>query len=135
MSFSTDKYTESPYLRGEDLEEGERLVVTIKEAYETTFPQSGDTVPILKFMEVEKSLTLNRTRVKKLCELLGPDPEDWIGKKVSLYPVDVNYQGKVSLGVAVAAAPKGKQGKTQPEVSFERTATKKKSDEDDDPFA
>lgn len=132
MGFNTSQYTESPYLRGEDLEEGERLVVTIKEAFETTFPQSGDTVPILKLLELEKSLTLNRTRVKKLVELLGPDTEDWIGKKISLYPVDVNFQGKVTQGVAVGAAPKGKQGKLQPEVEFERTKPKSRTDADDD---
>jgi len=117
MSFDTNKYTESPFLKGDDLEEGERLIVTIKSAEEVNFP-SGDTVPVLEFMELNKKLTLNKTRVKKLCEILGEDTDAWIDRKIALYPVDVMYQGKTTLGVAVAAAPKKKSAPTQPEVKF-----------------
>lgn len=133
MSFDTDKYTKSPFIKGDDLEEGERTVVTIKSAEEVSFP-SGDTVPVLEFLEIDQKLTLNKTRVKKLVEMLGEDTETWTGRKISMYRVDVQYQGKTMPGVAVAAAPKGKQGKVQPEVEFERPA-KKRADEDDDPFA
>jgi len=135
LPFNTEKYTESPYLKGSDLEEGERLTVTIKSAEEATFPQSGDTVPILGFLELEKQLTLNRTRITKLVELFGPDTEDWLGKKISLYPVDVNYQGKITQGVAIAAPPKKSKGGQQPEVEFERPAKKKQEDDDEEnPF-
>ena len=117
MSFNTEKYVKSPFLKGEDLEEGERLVVTIKSAEEVNFP-SGDTVPVLEFMELDQKLTLNKTRVKKLVELLGDDTDAWIDRKIALYPIDVSYNGKTTLGVAVAAAPKKKAAPTQPEVKF-----------------
>lgn len=118
MAFDTTRYTESPFLKGDDLEEGERITVTIKTAQEVTFP-SGDTVPVLEFLELEKKLSLNKTRVKKLVELLGEDTDEWVGRKIALYPIDVNYQGKITQGVAVAAPPKGKQGKVKPEVKFD----------------
>lgn len=126
MGFNIDKYTSSPFLKGDDLEEGERTVVTIKSAEEVNFP-SGDTVPVLEFIELEKKLTLNKTRIKKLVELLGEDTDDWIGKKISIYSVDVQYQGKTMPGVAVAAPPrkaKAAPEKVKPEVAFD--------DDDDD---
>lgn len=126
MAFDTDKYTKSPFMKGEDIDEGERIVVTIKTAEEVTFPQSGDTTPVLSFLETEQKLTLNKTRVKKCVELLGEDTDEWVGRKISLYQIDVNYNGKTMPGIAVAAAPKGKQGKTKPEVKFD-------DDEEDEP--
>lgn len=125
MAFDTEKYTKNPFLKGEDLEEGERTVVTIKSAEEVKFP-SGDEVPVLEFLELDQKLTLNKTRVKKCVELMGEDTDEWIGRKISLYRIDVNFQGKTQPGVAVAAAPKGKQAKVKPEVVFDS------DDEDDD---
>jgi hypothetical protein len=118
MPFDTEKYTRNPFLKGDDLEEGERTVVTIKSAEEVSFP-SGDTVPVLEFLELEQKLTLNKTRVKKCVELLGEDTDEWIGRKIALYPIDVQYNGKTMPGVAIAAPPKAKAGKAKPEVKFE----------------
>jgi hypothetical protein len=107
MPFNTDKYTDSPFFKGDDFEEGERTTFTLKSAEEVNFP-SGDTVPVLEFLESDKKLTLNKTRVKKLVEILGSDTDEWIGKKISLYRIDVQFQGKTMPGVAVTAAPKKK---------------------------
>lgn len=127
MAFDTEKYTKNPFLKGEDLEEGERLIVTIKSAEEVTFP-SGDTVPVLEFLELDQKLTLNKTRVKKCVELMGDDADEWINQKIALFPVDVNFNGKTMPGVAIGKAPKGKQGKPKPEVDFED------DDSDENPF-
>lgn len=105
MAFDTDKYTRNPFIKGEDLPEGDRVVVTIKTAEEVTFP-SGDTVPVLEFLELDQKLTLNKTRIKKCVELLGEDTDEWIGQKIALYQIDVTYQGKTMPGVAVGKAPK-----------------------------
>jgi hypothetical protein len=105
LSFDASKYMSNGWLKGEDLEEGERTVVTIKAAYEHTFEQSGETRPVLEFMEMEERLTLNKTRVKKLVELFGTDSETWIGQKISLYAIDVNFNGKTMPSVAIARAP------------------------------
>lgn len=131
MAFDTEKYTKSPFLKGEDLEEGERTIVTIKSAEEVAFP-SGDTTPVLEFLELEQKLTLNKTRVRKLVEILGEDTDEWIGKKISVYRIDVSYQGKQMPGIAVAAPPKKKSSnpeKQQAEVEF-----MKEGKDDDDLF-
>lgn len=123
MSFNVDKYTQGVWLKGDDLDEGERTVVTIKAAYEHTF-QDGKQQPVLEFMEVDQKLTLNKTRAKKCVELLGDEPDEWVGKRIALYPVPTQYNGQTHTGVAIAQAPKGKQGKPKPEVNF--------NDDDDD---
>lgn len=127
MAFDTEKYTKSPFLKGDDLEEGERTIVTIKTAEEVAFP-SGDTVPVLSFLELDQKLTLNKTRVKKLVEILGEDTDEWLGKRIAIYPVDVQFNGKTQAGIAVAAPPKKKaaEQKLQAEVSFDK--------DDDDAF-
>lgn len=120
MSFDTSKYTINPYMKGEDLEEGERTIVTIKTAEEVTFP-SGDTVPVLTFLETEQKLSLNKTRIRKCVELLGDDPDEWVGQKISLYPVPTTFNGKNMLSVAVASPPRKRSGvpNQKPEVSFD----------------
>lgn len=105
MSFDAGKYAKNPFLKGEDLDEDERLIVTIKRAEEVTFP-SGDVVPVLEFLETDQKLTLNKTRVKKMIDLFGTDSADWIDRKIALYPIDVSFQGKNTRGVAIAAPPK-----------------------------
>lgn len=105
MAINTEKYTRNPFIKGEDLEDEDRLVVTVKAAYETTFP-SGDTVPVLEFLETDQKLTLNKTRIRKLVEMFGPDSDDWIDRRVALYAVPVQFNGKSQMGVAIAAPPK-----------------------------
>jgi len=134
MPFDPTEYTKGVWLKGEDLDEGERTVVTIKSAEEQTF-QDGKKQPVLEFLELDQKLSLNKTRVKKLVELLGEDTEEWIGQKIALYPTPTQFNGKEFISVAVAKAPKGKQAKAEPEVTFERPAKKKQEeDDDDDPF-
>lgn len=116
MSINTEKYTQNPFLKGEDLEDGERMVLTIKAAYETTFP-SGDTVPVLEFLETSQKLTLNKTRVRKAVELFGPDSDAWVNRKVALYAVPVQFNGKSQMGIAIAGVKPAKQA--APVVSFD----------------
>ena len=125
MAFDTDKYTRNPFIKGEDLEEGEKVVVTIKSAEEVTFP-SGDTVPVLEFLELDQKLTLNKTRIKKCVELLGEDTDEWIGQKIALYQVDVNYQGKTMPGVAIGKAPKRAKASLENDEDFEKPVERKK---------
>jgi hypothetical protein len=130
MGFDVDKYTRNPFLKGDDLEEGERLPVTIKTAEEVTFP-SGDVVPVISFMEIDQKLTLNKTRVKKLAEMFGTDTDAWIGQKIALYPVDVTFQGKATLGVAITGVARKAGVKARPasdDVKFMDAA------EEDNPF-
>lgn len=129
MGFNVDKYTRNPFLKGEDLEEGERLVVTIKNAEEVTFP-SGDVVPVLEFLEIDQKLTLNKTRVKKLAEMFGTDTDAWLNQKVALYPIDVSYQGKTTLGIGITGVARKTGVKARPAA----TDVEFMDERADDPF-
>lgn len=118
MPFDPEDYTKGVWLKGDDLEEGERTIVTIKSAEEQTF-QDGKKQPVLEFMELEQKLSLNKTRVRKCVELLGNDTEEWIGKRIALYPTPTQFNGKDFMSVAIAAPPKKKTGGNKPEVKFE----------------
>jgi hypothetical protein len=59
-------------------------------------------------MELDKRLALNKTRVRKLREMLGDDTDEWLGKAISLYPIDVTMNGKQVGSVAVGPVPKKK---------------------------
>jgi len=131
MSINTEKYTQNPFLKGEDLEDGERMVLTIKAAYETTFP-SGDTVPVLEFLETSQKLTLNKTRVRKAVELFGPDSDAWINQRVALYPVPVQFNGKSQMGVAIAGV--AKKGKAAQVASPKNDVQFMDDDDDTNPF-
>lgn len=130
MGFNTGKYTENPYIKGDDLEEGERLVLTIQSAEEVTFP-SGDTVPVVKFLETHQKLTLNKTRIKRLVELLGDDTDEWSGQQIALYPVPVQYNGQSMMGVAVG--PPKKKAKAKP-VTQDVVFMSEDEDDEGSPF-
>jgi hypothetical protein len=108
MPIDFAKYDQNEWLKGGDLEEGERLVVTIKNVYEHTFEQSGDQTVFVEFVELEKKLSLNKTRRNKLIDLLGDDSDEWFGCQVALYPVPVNYNGKTVSSVAITNVPRKK---------------------------
>jgi len=136
--FDTKKYTQSRFVKGADLVEGERVVLTIKSAEEQTFEQSGDTVPCLSFLEIDQGLTLNRTRIAKLVEMFGEETEEWVGQRIAIYPVPVTFQGKSTMGVAVGKAPSRAKARVSVDndVEFEQPAKRKAAPvavvEDDD---
>lgn len=143
MSFDTSTYTKSPYIKGDDLPEGEKVVVTIKSAEEVTFPQSGDTVPVLEFLELDQKLTLNRTRVAKLVELFGEETDEWIGQRIALFSIPVSYKGQSSMSVAIGKAPARAtktRAQVEDDITFEQPAKRKAQpvaivvEDDDIPF-
>jgi hypothetical protein len=107
VSLNLKKHLKNDWLKGSDLEEGERLTVTIEKVYEHTFP-SGDESIVVEFLELDQKLSLNKTRLTKLVELLGDDAAEWKGRQVALYPVDVSFGGKNTLGVAIGAVARKK---------------------------
>ena len=141
MAFDTGKYARSPFLKGDDLEEGEKVVVTIKDAREIEFPD-GKTVPALDFLELDQALTLNKTRILKLIDLFGEDTEDWLNQRIALYAVPVQYNGKSVMSVAVGKAPaRAVKGKPtlDDDVVYEAPAKRKAApvavvEDDDTPF-
>lgn len=113
------KYTKSPNLKGTDLPQGQPTIVTIKRAYEHTFPSTQETRPCIDFYELDQRLVCNRTQITTLMGLFGPNGEAWEGKRVELMAVTSNYQGK--LTIAIKEAPPA-QAEQTPTVRYEGKA-------------
>lgn len=46
---------------------------------------------VLFFEEFDRGMVLNRTNLHRLIRQLGKDAKDWIGKQVTLYPSETDF--------------------------------------------
>jgi hypothetical protein len=82
----------SKFLKKEDIEDD--VVVTCKRVALEDMPgDAGERRWVLYFKELSKGLVLNTTSIRVAEKTFGPDSDDWIGQKVTLY-VDPNVQFK-----------------------------------------
>lgn len=102
----------SEYLKAADLTKA--TVFTIASVTIETLGE--DKKPVLHFKGTDKALALNKTNAAIICEVLGTEEtEDWVGKRISIYPTKTEYQGKrvpclrVSDQAPGKAAPKAEE--------------------------
>jgi hypothetical protein len=63
--------------------------------------------PVLYFKEVEQGLVLNLTNFNTIADLYGDETDTWVGKKITLYPTEVTFSGKTSMGIRIRARVPG----------------------------
>lgn len=51
--------------------------------------------PIMRFVETEKKLVLNKTNAETIAEMYGTKAEDWNGKRITVYPTKVRAFGEM----------------------------------------
>jgi len=54
----------------------------------------GEHKPAVYFQGTDKGLVLNKTNAATITALYGSDTDAWIGKTITLYPTETDYQGK-----------------------------------------
>lgn len=80
------------YLKAADLD-GKRVGVVIDKVEMEDI--GGETKPILHFKGKERGLVLNKTNANSITFIVGSDETDqWVGKRVVLYPSKTDFQGK-----------------------------------------
>jgi hypothetical protein len=91
----------SKFLRKEDLEDGDDLIVTVKKiALEDMPGDGGEQRWACYFRELPKALVLNTTSIRVMEKAYGGDTDSWIGKKVALYvDPNVSFKGQVVGGL------------------------------------
>lgn len=79
------------------------LILTIKDVTVENVGQGADAEdkPIIYFQEVKKGFLCNRTNSKTIANLYGAETDAWIGKKIALYPTEVEYRGDMVMGIRV----------------------------------
>jgi len=64
--------------------------------------------PVLYFAEDDsRPLVLNVTNAKEIAKVYGPDYKEWSGKRIVLFPTQVQFGAELVPGIRVRA-PKGK---------------------------
>lgn len=84
----------------------EDVHVTISEAWidepRDDAPEGTRKQVILRTKEYgDKKFGLNVTNRKTLVKLLGDDTDKWVGKRITLYTTEVEYQGDTMLGIRI----------------------------------
>lgn len=96
MDMSQYSTTEGKDLKAKDFI-GKNLKVKISKVeirdYPATDDQAASQKPALHFEGKEKTLVLNATNTKILCEGYGNDSDGWVGKHVGLSVVDYTSKG------------------------------------------
>lgn len=96
-SFDPREYLKGKWFKADEITQP--VVLTINRAYLEKF-QSGETKPVLDFLEVDQSLVLNKTRVGQCITLLGIDTNAWAGQRIMLAPGVVMGQRTIMIQAA-----------------------------------
>ena len=128
----------SRFLKAEDLD-GKDTSYTIQGLELEEVGQDQEEKPILYFTEIDKGLVVNKTNFKAIAGIHGADSDDWPGKKITLYPTEVEFSGKTALGIRVrlpkpaakptTTAPDSGQRPPMPEFSPEEIPAEPVEDE------
>lgn len=100
----------SKYLKAADiLVSGKNEVtVEIEKVYMDTLQTrdgKSEKKPVMSFQKTEKLLVLNKTNAMAIAELLGPETEEWTGKKINLCAARVSAFGKEVDAIRIRKAP------------------------------
>lgn len=98
----------SNFLKAEDLK-GAAVTVTINNVeFEKIGKGDEDKKLILSFQGKAKKLVCNKTNSKTIAKVLdSDDTDDWIGKKITLRPAEVEFQGEMIWSIRVSLQAPG----------------------------
>lgn len=111
----------SRFLSAEDLN-GQDVTVTISNVTQETLGQGKDAQQklVAEFAGKKKAMVLNKTNAKTIAKLYGDETDEWVGKKITIGPREVEFQGdlilalRVSLKAPAAGAAPAKAAKPAP---------------------
>lgn len=93
--------------------------------------------PMLKFVDKEKKLALNKTNGKAIATMYGKDTDNWIGKWITIFPTTTEFGGEVVDCIRVRPqVPEGKSttkngnGKKSGKADFDPDAADKATADD-----
>ena len=120
------------FLKCEDLG-GRRRTVTILGVKPEKFDEGNKLV--VSFLNQDKAMVCNKTNANKIAEVLGTDEtDDWVGKKIVLYPAQVDFAGKMSAAIRVDFPGQPAAAPARPAAPPPPPARAQDLDEEDSPF-
>jgi hypothetical protein len=82
----------APHLEAADLN-GKDVVLTIEKVGFNNVGQAQVKKGIVYFSDADRGLVLNRTNTKRIIGIYGNETDSWVGKKITLYPSEADFQG------------------------------------------
>lgn len=98
-------YLKSNYLNGSELTTPQ--IVTIRDAEVKELGDEKEEKIILEFYELPKSLPLNKTRLRAMCDAFGFETQAWLNQKVMVYGQRLNsgkFSGQWTISLVKAPA-------------------------------
>lgn len=67
----------------------------------------GKPKAILSFQETKKELVMNRTNAESIKLMFGRETDDWIGRRITIYPATIQdpFQGGTTSAIRVRGSP------------------------------
>jgi hypothetical protein len=90
----------SRFVKGDDLGD-KRPVVTIRSCSIEEMGKDKERHPVLWFKGTEKGLVLNKTNAMTIAALYGPEMNEWLGKRITLYTERVRIGGENKIAIRV----------------------------------
>jgi hypothetical protein len=119
--------------KGEDYRDGDILIV-LNEGKKIEGQYGEQDVFMMRFPSGEdKNLTFNQTSLNNLVDAFGPESSQWVDKKVKVWLVLQNVQGKMTK-VTYLSAPDWKLNDVEGELFVAPGTTKEISRPEDIPF-
>jgi hypothetical protein len=101
-SYSVNSMFPSRYLRPADLGNKELTLTIIDVTIEDLGTNDRkETKLVVHFKETDKLLVLNKTNATTISNLYGDQTSGWIGKRITLYVIEVSFQGTQMNGIRV----------------------------------
>lgn len=91
------------YLGCWDLQ-GRDVTVTIARVVAGTLTAQGGRTskkPVVYFERTEKGFALNKTNMKTIAAMYGYKAEDWVGKRITLYPTQTSFGSETVEAIRV----------------------------------
>jgi hypothetical protein len=88
-----NKLCPAPHIEAAELN-GEEKVVTIKSVNFSEVGKEKVTKGIIYFEEFDRGMVVNRTNLKRVIAHHGNETDSWVGKELTLYPSETDWQGQ-----------------------------------------
>ena len=95
------------YICDDDL--GDRDITLTMSTVKMEAMPDGSMKAVLYFHEAQKGMTLNKVNGSRIIAMYGSETDDWMGKRVTLYPSETTFQGDVVGCVRVRPTPPAQQ--------------------------
>ena len=88
-----DDFFPSRFMKADDVDK-EQPIYTIADVSAEVIGEDQLNKLVVMFFQTTKNLVLNKTNAFNLQAMYGKNPNDWIGKHVTLYTEFVSFRGK-----------------------------------------